>query len=229
MQGEHLLGNMRQRQIGEGAVIRPQIDEAAGDSGGPGEVPMGEHHPFGGPRGSGGVNQRGDLIRLQSLHRLLHPALLHRLAPGQKRVPTKHHRVFHRLGGPHHHHMAQLRQTVTLLPNLLPLLPVFNEDERRLRVLDDVLNLPGGAGGIDTSGDTPHRHRGQIHHHPLRSIEAQNAHGLTSPDSQPVQCPGRQSNLLHVGTPGGGEPRLVAPNIVSRRVRPDPLLPKKSR
>ena len=62
------------------------------------------------------------------------------------------------------------------LEDLVELLLVLREEEAGAAVVDDVLDLAGGVGGVDAVGDAAHRHGAEVGVEPLRAVVGDDRH-----------------------------------------------------
>jgi len=103
-------------------------------------------------------------------------------------------------------HPLDLLETPLEIQDLVDLLLVLGEDDLRVGVIDDVLDLPGDGVLVDGHGDSAHRlggHHGGVH---LRTVVAQKGQLVVATEAQAHQAEGDGADVREV-------------------VRPAPLLP----
>ena len=204
MDGGELLGDVRQRQVGEEDLPlphHPHLDQRVRR---PDQVAVAEHHALGRAGGAGGVDQRPQLVRLERVHRLPvrllappHPALEDL---GERRHPRRpgHGRV-------HHHQRLQPRQHPAQRPEPLERGLVLGDGDLGLAVAQDVGHLLGAGGGVQAHRHPSQRHRRQIGDHPLLPVEREDAEAVPPSEAQAVEPHREGAHPRRVLPPGGGQ------------------------
>ena len=138
--GEHLLGHVRQRQVRHQPVAQGGAGQLAGLPGRPGEGVLREHHGLGPAGRARRVDEGRDRVGPEGGQPLVEGAR-GAGALGQEIVPAEHHRVVD--GRPlHRHDLAEVGQLVAHRGDLLPLGLVLHQEDGRLGVVQDVGALP---------------------------------------------------------------------------------------
>ena len=176
MHREHLLGDVRQRQVGEGAALGVNAGHLLRHPRRPGQVAVGEHDPLRRPCGAGGVDERGHVLLAEPLDRGRHSLVGGACGEGEEALPRHRHGVVGRRNAPHEHHMLELRHLLARCHHLGPLREVFDQQELRAAVVDHVGQLVGRTGGVDAGGCAAHAHAGHVEDGPLGTVEADDGH-----------------------------------------------------
>jgi hypothetical protein len=182
--GEHLLGDVRQREVAEGAVLGGELVDLADGLDGPHAVAVAEHDGLRRAGGPGGVDVAGAVVALDLAGAVVDGVGRGGVAAGQEVVPREDHRVALDVGAAHQHDVLEARQVVALLHDLGVLLAVLDEDDGGLGVVDDVLRLARRAGGVDAGRDGADGHGAEGEDHPLEPVEAEDAGGLAVQDAE---------------------------------------------
>ena len=141
-------------------------------------------------------------------------------AAGEEVFPAGYERIVNLRGPLHHHDLLEVGKVVTLGIHLFPLAFVLEKHDGGLRVMNDVLHLLCGAGGVDARRGCANCHSREIHDDPLGAVEAQDAGRL--PRLQPSLHKGLADFLDLIGVlgPTRGDPDTVIAYMICRLVAP---------
>ncbi len=207
MDRHHLLGHVGERQVGDHAVVGDDAVQRVADPPGVEDVEVADHHRLGMAGGARGVDEGGDVVAAD--RREAGFGLLFAHFGGARQEIRPGGSAGDRLGAAHGDHRAQKRQALALGFHLGELLAVFDQDDRRFGVVDDVGHLLRRAGLVDADRDRPDRHGGEAENRPLGPIAAEDGDGLLRLDAERQQGAGALAYLGVVFLPGGGLPPAV--------------------
>ncbi|EAU63461.1 hypothetical protein STIAU_1845 [Stigmatella aurantiaca DW4/3-1] len=209
MQGEHLLGDVRERQVGQDAGrLHLEVRLLKDRRRRPHQVAVAEHHPLGRPRGSRSVNEGGQGLRREGLDRVPVRPLVHPHAAPQD-VLIAQHALRQPLRGLHDNEVTQAGQPLAQHQGGLQKRLVFHQEDFRLTVAEDVLQLFHAAVGVEPDGNASERHGGQVRHQPLLPVEAEDAQRPPGGEAQPPQAECEAPHPQGVIMPGGGPVRAA--------------------
>ncbi len=186
------LKNMAQRQEAELVVLFPGFQQ--GFAGGQLEqhVLVADHGALGRAGGAGGIDQHADLVRPALLDAGAEPFFRVRDAVAQlvEFVQEHHHGVLEitQALAVEHDHFLQGGHLVAHGQVLVELLVVLHEQEGGAAVVDQVGELLGAVGGVDTVTDAAGAGDTQIAIQPLLVVLAEDGNRLAAFQAQRQQC-----------------------------------------
>jgi hypothetical protein len=224
---EHLLGDVRERQVREADVGRRGVDDVARGRRRPGEVLVREHHALRRPRRARGVDEGREALRLERRDALVEARLGHAVTRREERVPVmerERRRVGRHGDALHEHDVTQPRKRRGHALDLAPLLEALEQDDRRLAVLDHERDLLGRAGRVDAGRRAARGHRGDVEDDPLGAVEAEDGRRPAQLEAERDERAGGPAYLGRVLGPGGPLPDAARLGEVRRRIGTAPSL-----
>ena len=176
---------------------------------------MREHDGLRRPGRAGGVDVGRGVVLLERPGALVERGLGDLGGAGEEGLPGEHARVVGDRGGAlHEDDRDEARELVPLLPELVVLGSVLDDDDRGLGVVDDVLHLARRAGGVDAGRDAAGGDRREGADGPLGPVVAEQADALAGRQPEREHGPGGLADLGGVLAPRGGLPVAAAPDEV---------------
>ena len=148
MDRDHALGDMRQRQVGEGAVALGYVPELLDEASRRGQGAMAQLHRFRWAGCAGCVNEAANIARLDRLQAAFELVVEPAVAKREKGFPRHLQRIV-RWRALHHDDMTKHVQLRALLCDPLEMLFLLGQQDLALRMIDDVGRILGGRGEID--------------------------------------------------------------------------------
>ncbi len=222
--GQILLGDMRQRQVRQTEIIACQLDQLLSHFRGPGDVLVREHGPLGGARRARGINDACQILGHDRLESLVQPIIGHLFCSGVERLPCHHERILDRCHASGEDHVFQQRKRMTLCLDLLPLLDAVEEERVCLCMIHDVLDLLGRARRVDANADAAGAHGSELADRPLGTVEPQLRDLAAWLEPERDQGPGGTAHLGDVRLPGRRSPNIPMLDVICRSMRAMPSL-----
>ncbi len=205
--GEHLLGHMAQRQIGQvaGALGQGQtIHDARHHTA---DVAVGDHRALGLAGGARGVDDETDVVQgLARQHGVDQCQLaaggtgLFDFGEGGDDLPRLRRKAAQALGF-HDHDLAQTRQLVERGEQLVGLLLVFADHDLDVGVAHHVGDFAARAGGVDAHRDAAHQAHAHLRQHPLDAVLRDHADMAALAQAQGAQTQTEMAGALVVAGP----------------------------
>ena len=221
VEGQHLLGDVRQRQIGELAIVRLHLDRLVGAAPGrPDEIAMGQLDALRRAGRSRGVDERRDIVR--PLRRDAPPKfgqrrLAGRLAQLEQAAPGDDRRVAGGGGGDgrrldltrvEEHDRPQPRRPAARRKELRQGIGVVGDCDRRLGVIEHVGALLGSVGDEDAGGDRPRGDGGEIGDRPLGPVRREDGEPRPRHHAELHEAGRGAKDLIAVVAPRGRHPAV---------------------
>ncbi|KAF1055985.1 MAG: hypothetical protein GAK34_00449 [Delftia tsuruhatensis] len=210
--GQHLLGHVAQRQVGQvaRAAIQPQPLGNAGHHAA--DVAVGDHGALGLAGGARGVDHQPHVIQRLACQRLfdggaaggLGAQALDLVEGGDQGAQLG--RKAAQALGLHDDDFLQLRQLGQGGQQLVGLLLVLAHHDGDVRVSGHVGDLGRGTGGVDAHGDGADQARAHLGQHPLDAVLGDHAHVAAWRQAQLRQAQPEVAGTLVVARPAGGLP-----------------------
>ena len=179
---------------------------------------MAQHHALGRAGRARRVDQGREGVGIQSFEAVEVRLLLYFVTLGHELFPGHHHVVCDRGGALHRDDVLEVRRVGAFFLDLLPLILVLDEDDGCFGVGDDVANLDGGAGGVDTRRSAARAHCRNVHDRPLGAVESEDADRLPRFEAECDQRAPCLRHLVGVGAPVRRLPAAVFAHVVRRVV-----------
>ena len=202
--GEGPLRDVAEGQEGELLVALVQPGDEVGVAELEQDVAVAQHRPLGGAGGAGGVDQDREVVGPRDLDQAIEGvgvlpvvplAQLEQRLEGHDLVVAERVQALHVVD----EDLDQLRAAVAHRQDLVELLLVLREEEAGPAVVDDVLHLARGVGGVDAVGDGGHRHHAEVGVEPLRAVVRDDRDHVARPEperDQPQADPPRAQAVL---------------------------------
>ena len=209
----HPLEHMTERQERQRRIVVRDVDYLVDIEHVRDQVVMREHHPFGVPGGTGGVDDGGQRVRVDRLAALLvaptEPVLLHQ--PSVPMVDDLGQCPLARLDtlrpGGHDDDGLELGQPVSLSADFGRLKVVLHHHDPRTRIGQDVADLAGRQGCVHRDGHGAGGQRRQVGDGPLWAAVGQDRHPVTHLDTDTLEPQAEVADLVkHVAARSVLEP-----------------------
>ena len=216
-------------QHGQEDVVRPDLQRGVRRADLVHVVAVGEHHPLGLAGGPGGVDDRGQLLRLAQVDLPVHevrlpgeqlPALVQHFPEGQDAHPILAGGVFDE-SRVHDDQGLQPLERLAHGEDLFQLRLILGQAEGALGVLQDVLDLHGRRIRAARHVGRSDALQGQVGHQPLGHVVGDDADVVAPLDPYAAQAGGEGAHVLVQGLPAHrpeGSGAVLDP--LDRQVRP---------
>ena len=210
--GQHLLGDVAQRQVGQvaGARVHAQALDDAGHHAA--DVAPRQHGALGFAGGTRGVDHQADVVQaLRRQRRVdggLRAGLLAQaldLGEGGDQFALGGREAAQALGL-HDDDLFERRQAGTRFEQLVGLLLVLADHHRDVGVADDVGHLAARTGWVDADGDGADQPGAHLRQHPFNAVLRQHADMAARRNAQGRQSEGEGTGAAVVVGPGEGFP-----------------------
>ena len=220
--GEHLLGDVRQRQVRQQPVGLDGAGEVGRLGRRPAQVVVGEHHGLGPARscprcrcrsprrraaGRPAARRTAPSLPSPRARNASHPRTIGSSMAGASRIIT----TWRRWG-------SSSRQATIFCHCVL----VLGQEDGGLGVVQDVGALPRRRGRVDPGRDRSGGHGRHVEDDPLGPVGPQDADGLPGLDPEGDQGRPGLADLGGVDLPGGRLPAARTPHVIGG-IRPEPL------
>ena len=216
---DQVLVDVGEGQVGDDLVLRRGGIHRHQGLRRPQDGGVGKHGALGRPGRAGGVDDHRRVLRLHALAPLRRRTWM-RLGEGHsllEEIVEKNYSLVGKppqsLRVPYHHpldpRLAQDRQ------HLVELLLVFEENQPRFRVVEQVVDLLGGGGGIDAAGHAARGLDAEMAVQPLRPVLTEHRHVLLGAEPESQESRRHPVDLVSILAPGHTVPNAI--RLVTQR------------